>query len=252
MAENKINYDEIQDEYLDNIIRLAYKNAEALEAQEIIAESMTEEAQVPDDQKKAAFQMFLSKMAQQKKQDNREARIHQWKKIVPRIINVAACIVLMLGITVPYAIANVEAIRVRVMQMLIDYQEGHIDVSLIEDEDASFDVPAGYLGEYFPSYLPEGCEIVSVSSLCAAVDFRTASGGGMYFDENDEGAATSYNTSNAIISATSINGNMATIIDKGNSVSIIWSNGIYYFNILGAPNVEEAIKMAESVRKIPR
>ena len=252
MAENRINYDEIQDEYLDNIIRLAYKNAETLEAQEILEESTMEEAQVPDDQKEAAFQMFLSKMERQENQGNREARIHQWKKIVPRIINVAACIVLMLGIAAPYAIANVEAIRARVMQMLIDYHEDHVDVILTEDENASFDVPADYLGEYYPSYLPDGCEVVNVSSLLSSVDFRTASGSWMYFNENNVDTETSYSIVNADVSSAWIHGNMATIIDYGDSATIIWSDGTYYFDIQGAPNVEEAMKMAESVRKIQR
>ena len=62
MADKKTNYDEIQDEYLDSLIRLAYKNAEALEAQRLMEEDDNASDPVPPDDKEAVFQMFLGKM----------------------------------------------------------------------------------------------------------------------------------------------------------------------------------------------
>lgn len=55
MADKKTNYDEIQDEYLDSLIRLAYKNAEALEAQRLMEEDDNASDPVPPDDKEAVF-----------------------------------------------------------------------------------------------------------------------------------------------------------------------------------------------------
>lgn len=41
----------------------------------------------------------------------------------------------------------------------IDWDEGVMQMNLVEDEGAAFDVPADWPGEYFPSYLPEGLEV---------------------------------------------------------------------------------------------
>ena len=139
MADNKINYDEIQEEYLDTIIRLAYKDAEDEEVQALLQEDDEAAATVPPEEKEAAFRLFLEKLEQEEKQASRQARVVQWKRVLPRIVNVAACIILILGIAAPFAVAHVDAIRVKVMELLIDIQDDHTELSFREDEDEEFE-----------------------------------------------------------------------------------------------------------------
>ena len=73
-----------------------------------------------------------------------------------RLVLIGACVVLVIGIAAPIAIANIEAIRVRVMELLINIQDEYTEISMVENEEMAFDVPAAWRGEYYPSYIPDG------------------------------------------------------------------------------------------------
>ena len=142
MSKNQLNYDEIRDQHLDTMLKLAFKHADALEAQDIMKESDTVECPVSEERAEATYKMFLDKLAKQEVEEKRNARIVQFRRSIPRIIQIAACLVLVMGIVTPFAVANVESIRVKVMELLISIQEDHTERSFVENESAAFDVPA--------------------------------------------------------------------------------------------------------------
>ena len=106
-----------------------------------------------------------------KRQVRRRSRSARLRRIVPRVVEIAACVVLAVAVATPFAIANVEFIRSAVMKLLIriDWDDGVMQMNLVEDEGAAFNVPADWPGEYFPSYLPEGLEAVSYTHLCQSL-----------------------------------------------------------------------------------
>ena len=67
MNDNQKHQNEIQDEYLDQLIRLAYDRAEAIETQEIMSEEEQSTETVPEDMVNAAYRMFLDKLSPEKK-----------------------------------------------------------------------------------------------------------------------------------------------------------------------------------------
>ena len=70
MADKKTNYDEIQDEYLDSLIRLAYKNAEALEAQRLMEEDDTPPSRCLPMTKMLFFRCFLRKWSGRRRENS--------------------------------------------------------------------------------------------------------------------------------------------------------------------------------------
>ena len=132
MRRNRYNFDALQDQHLDAMIRLAYKQADALEAQRIADDCRASAEQPSAEEAAAAFASFEGKLRHLARQDARAARRRRLGHMLPRIVQAAACIVLLLGISAPIAIANVESFRVKVMEMLIDIQEDHAQLEMVE------------------------------------------------------------------------------------------------------------------------
>ena len=131
---NYNNYDDIQDRHMDTMIRLAYLQKEALETEDIlkeVEESDKENEQVHPD---IAYQMFLDKLERETRKERKTKRLNEAKKAMSRLVLIGACVVLVIGIAAPIAIANIEAIRVRVMELLINIQDEYTEISMVENE----------------------------------------------------------------------------------------------------------------------
>lgn len=250
MPKNKLTYDSIQDEHLDLMIRLAYKHADALEAQDIIENDAR--ALTPEEEGacRRAYERFQGKMEAQYRSERRQTNIRRLRKWASRFVVGAACMILIIGIAAPIAIANVEVIRARVLQLLINVQKEYAELSLVEDPDASFDVPAGWEGEYFPSYIPEGYVLEEVFHPFAMVYYVDGEGNLLSLYECDANTYTNVDSEDAEISYDFVNGDSAMIIEKGRDITIIWSNGHKYFILDTVLSKEESLKIAESVRRI--
>ena len=145
---NYNNYDDIQDRHMDTMIRLAYLQKEALETEDIlkeVEESDKENEQVHPD---IAYQMFLDKLERETRKERKTKRLNEAKKAMSRLVLIGACVVLVIGIAAPIAIANIEAIRVRVMELLINIQDEYTEISMVENEEMTFDVPVAWRGKY--------------------------------------------------------------------------------------------------------
>lgn len=86
MNDNQKHQNEIQDEYLDQLIRLAYDRAEAIETQEIMSEEEQSTEAVPEDMVSGAYKMFLDKIAPEKKSIPQQLRemIQDFTSLIPK------------------------------------------------------------------------------------------------------------------------------------------------------------------------
>ena len=80
--------------------------------------------------------------------------------VVPRTMRfaVAALGILCIGLTT--AFASSETFRVRVFSMFAEDHGQYTAIGLREDEQKAFDVPNGWEGMYYPSYIPDEFEVV--------------------------------------------------------------------------------------------
>lgn len=90
-----------------------------------------------------------------RKQRNRQFLGHT----LPRMAQIAAVIIALVSLAGGVAIATSQAVRVQVMKLLLHVEEEYTELSLVEDEAASFDVPAEWQGGSFPAYIPEGMKL---------------------------------------------------------------------------------------------
>lgn len=249
MLKNNLNYDSIQDDHLDDLIRLAYKQADALETREILEKDVR--ALTPDEEAlcRRAYERFQQKADAKDRAEKKQANIRQWKKRTMRFVTTAACLVLILGIATPIAIAKVEFIRVKVLQLLMNEQEEYTELSLVEDEDASFDVPGDWRGEYYLSYIPEGYALSYVDPVYDEVIYNYDDTTSIDFHECSIGDVANVDSEDANMSYDFVNGDVALVIEKDDTV-VTWSNGEKYFIIKTYLSKEETLKIAESLRRI--
>ena len=246
--------DSFQDALLDQLLHLAFQYGEEKEVEAIIREGARALTQDEEARAKKVYQTALQRIEADEAARKREKRRKAFRRVLPRVVQAAACIVLILGITAPIAIANVPALRARVVQMLvsIDAERGQADLRLITE--AAFDYPAGWRGAFFPSAIPEGFRLQSADSLPNFFEaiYTNEVGAELYFAEMTADAEITAGTGDGVLSYDEVNGSQAFITQSTTEayVRIIWSSQDRWFLLDStALSVDELLAVARSVKK---
>lgn len=251
----------LQDEHLDMMIRLAY----ALEDNDAVQHALsTPDPDLTPDEARLADEALLQAFARVKEQQN-HPRLHKAaaiaRKALPWVINTAACIILLLAMAAPVALANSATFRAKVMQLImeLDEEKGEAYFTFIADHQTSFDVPDGWCGNHFPSYIPAHFTIYDYDPTFPMpfIEYRNPDNHQLFFEEFDESTEMWAGTDNAIIRNVDINGSTAHLIEGYTSdgvtwaVTLVWNNETNWFQIVtfGLPT-DEALRVARSVKRI--
>lgn len=155
--------EQLQEQHLDDLIRLAFQQEEAAETQAILAafDSLPEDAADVDEvTRQRTFDRALEKLDRLQAAQKRTQR-RRW---MARFGEVAAVILVLLAIAAPIAVANIEALRTtfarffladnaRPGDLLLDYYvEVNPDFPYLHD-------PNQWGGLYLPADVPEGYEV---------------------------------------------------------------------------------------------
>ena len=241
----KMNKSEYQD---DQKLRAEYQKVLISKAMREIrdeeADSLLECS--PDDQR---YLEFLE--ANREKRMEKMMRRLRWislKKqfftVAPRTMRfaVAALGILCIGLTT--AFASSETFRVRVFSM---FAEDH-------DEQNAFDVPNGWEGMYYPTYIPDGFEVINVENLSEQIfliSFENKNNEYLTFEEMTEDAESNIDTENAQVYYTEIHGNTALVSVKADLTIVSWNEQNRILSVVFDGEVEEdALKVAKSVTRI--
>lgn len=263
MNENPLNIQKLEDEHLDSMIRLAFEYEAILRTRQLVEESARPLAPEEELHKQEQLERMLTQIDRQERADKRRRRRALAQRFAPKLIEAAACMVLIVGIAAPIAIANVDSIRSKVMQLLIrfDWEKGEAHMNFVEDESAAFDVPADWPGDYFPSYLPEGFEVTWKSYLGddPCIEYTsTTENRVISYGEMGPNTTAINSIEGGVISYVEIHGHTAVVIETENpvdeahySVSITWDNGEKWFDVdTSGLTKAETIRIAQSVKKI--
>lgn len=250
---------ELQDKHLDAMLKLAFDHMDAKEIQQLVEEPDPELTPQEVEMADEIFLMALAKADKQEKKEKQQTRSASFRRVFPRIIQVAASIIVILAIAAPIAFASSAVFRSRVLRLLYQMDEdlGEATVTFIEDPDAAFDVPDEWTGDYFPTYFPDGFSFYRVNLLLQAVEYRNKEDNQIYFTELTEDSTGTFGTDNSEISYVEIRGTKAQVIDSYadgvHVVSITWANDTNWFVVLTYDvDTDEAISVAQSVKKIIR
>lgn len=257
----KQNIDMIQmeDEHLSMMIKLAFDMEDAEAVQRILDEPIPE---LSNEDAAFADAIFVNAMTSAEK--GRKARkAHRMaatvRTLFPRIIEVAACIILVVAIAMPVALANSASFRAKVMQLImkLDAEKGEAYFTFVEDEKASFEVPEGWIGTYFPSYIPDRFRVYDFDPFFSSVEYRDAQNNQLFFDECDEDTTMMTGTEDSEVRSMRINGQEGYLIDGiaadgvTHAVTLVWQNDTKWFSITGfGLSTNEVITIATSVKNI--
>lgn len=178
----------------------------------------------------------------------------QFFTVVPRTMRfaVAALGILCIGLTT--AFASSETFRVRVFSMFAEDRGQYTAIGLREDEQKAFDVPNGWEGMYYPSYIPDGFEVINVENLSEQIfliSFENKNNEYLTFEEMTEDAESNIDTENAQVYYTEIHGNTALVSVKADLTIVSWNEQNRILSVVFDGEVEEdALKVAKSVTRI--
>ena len=178
----------------------------------------------------------------------------QFFTVVPRTMRfaVAALGILCIGLTT--AFASSETFRVRVFSMFAEDRGQYTAIGLREDEQKAFDVPNGWEGMYYPTYIPDGFEVINVENLSEQIfliSFENKNNEYLTFEEMTEDAESNIDTENAQVYYTEIHGNTALVSVKADLTIVSWNEQNRILSVVFDGEMEEdALKVAKSVTRI--
>ena len=178
----------------------------------------------------------------------------QFFTVVPRTMRfaVAALGILCIGLTT--AFASSETFRVRVFSMFAEDRGQYTAIGLREDEQKAFDVPNGWEGMYYPTYIPDGFEVINVENLSEQIfliSFENKNNEYLTFEEMTEDAESNIDTENAQVYYTEIHGNTALVSAKADLTIVSWNEQNRILSVVFDGEMEEdALKVAKSVTRI--
>ena len=253
----KMNKSEYQD---DQKLRAEYQKVLISKAMREIrdeeADSLLESS--PEDQRYLEF-LETNREKRMKKMMRRLRWISlkkQFFTVAPRTMRfaVAALGILCIGLTT--AFASSETFRVRVFSMFAEDHGQYTAIGLREDEQKAFDVPNGWEGMYYPSYIPAEFEIESVDSsfgreFSVYMRDKNNSDVRLIFEEMSENNEMNVDTENAKVYYTEIHGNTALVSVKTGVTIVTWNEQNRMFSVIIDGEAEkDALKVAKSVTRI--
>jgi len=159
-----------------------------------------------------------------------------FRQTLPRVGQIAAVIIAVVAVAGSVAIATSHTLRVQVMQLLVNIEEEYTELKLQENPAASFDIPAEWGGENYPSYIPDGFILGAVhsNSSYSSVSYSDTTGEGrkLYFSELGESAEANLDTEASAIKPIQIHGYHGTVAIKGTKISAYWDDGRHYFILI--------------------
>jgi hypothetical protein len=188
-------------------------------------------------------------------QASRHNRRHFICVRLPRIARAAAMLIAIMTVMGGAALAASPYLRVQVMRLMTRVTPQYTELRLVENEAATFDVPADWKGTHYPAYVPQGMEIVQITNSGEShiVVYRgiTDRSAVVNFLEGGPGGVTHVDTEDAVVLETDVKGQAATLVRKGNSIQVYWTDGAHMYMVSAKGVGEETVlRMARSVQPV--
>ncbi len=180
------------------------------------------------------------------------ARAEKGTLRIPRPLTVAAAAVLILCLSLGTALAVSPALRVQIMRLLYNVTPEYTEVRFVPDEAASFDVPAGWTGLYYPAFIPEGYKLDTIAgakNMPVSV-YIASNDHSMVFREYGLDSESNINSEGYTVQEVEINGAIGIISHKAGYSIIVWSNTEKAFTLSITEDYDIALTVARSLVRV--
>ena len=148
---------DLENEYMDDLIRLAVKRERMRETEEIL--KLSREPVTPEEESRLdrIWSQALAGMDEINSRKKKESRNRTMRSVLVNFSRIAACLAVLIVIGAGFAVATNSTFRSAVYRLFIteDTENNIINMRFMKDPEAAFDVPEAWKGIYFPSAIPE-------------------------------------------------------------------------------------------------
>ena len=247
----------LEDEYMDDLIRLAVKRERMRETEEIL--KLSREPVTPEEESRLdrIWSQALAGMDEINNRKKKERRNRTVKSVLVNFSRVAACLAVLIMIGAGFAVATNSTFRSAVYRLFITEDAGNnvINMSFMKDMDAGFDVPESWLGVYFPTAIPEDMTIADAFEDPDLPYIEYTGENEKSFTISESSEADGAFTKDGTIREIEINGYTVHVIEKQNPTSIEanWATDDRWLT-LSTHNMtwDETQRLIESFRRVIR
>lgn len=235
-------YSFIGEAHLANVLEELEANKEQIEQVEV-PKSLTK-----------WLESYVANLVHKKKQQLRKS---QMSKYASR----AAVLLLFVILTGTILTFSVEAIRIRVFNMMLSATDSYTEIRFDEAEEAptvamdtvipNFFFEDKVMGNYYPAYIPEGYVLEQSNNYGTMTNYLFIDGAGrtLYFDQSSLNGGMQIDTEDALVTHPVIDGATAIMAEEDGQVILVWHNTDFAFTLIGEMTREEALKIAGSIKK---
>ena len=246
----------LEDEYMDDLIRLAVKRERMRETEEIL--KLSREPVTPEEESRLdrIWSQALAGMDEINNRKKKESRNRTMRSVLVNFSRVAACLAVLIMIGAGFAVATNSTFRSAVYRLFIteDTENNVINMSFMKDPEAAFDVPEEWLGVYFPSAIPEDFTVLYAwdNPDMPYIEYTGENNRFFSVTEGNEGNATA--SMDGTIREIKINGYKVHINEKSpTEFEVNWQTDDTWFTLKTVGMTwDETQSLVESVRRIIR
>ena len=198
------------EKYIDLLTELVLEQEAETDLSELMDIPDDEINRVSDERMKSVWQECRPLV---RKSKNRTSSKGHTMKVLGRMINIAACVVLLVCLVFPVVLASNAQFRKNVYKLIIDMQPSGVEISMDLDEDQIFDVPSDWKGEYFPTKIPEGFVPTPIGNS-GTLDLWDDSNHMITLEEKDPQSRAWIDTNGATMEPLNLNGKSAFLFEK--------------------------------------
>ena len=180
---------------------------------------------------------------------NKRLRRRFIAQTLPHTLHVVTAVLLLFFIGLTTAVATVRPVRLRILDFIAKIEENHSTISLVNDIDYAV-VPSEWRGRYYPSYIPELFELSHVDGFYNIAYYNTKDHRVLQFSEYANADYSNIDIDEEKAVDITINESYGIAMADGECITITWCIGDTYLYLYLDGNLDEAKRIAESVRLI--
>ena len=185
---------------------------------------------------------------------NKRANFNKYKRNARKVLSKAAAIFIIIIATASIFYMSVEAIRLRVLNLVMDQTKEYTSIEVKEEPDVKKDssavIPPNWEGLYAPTYIPEGFVFDKVNNTpyTIIINYSNEAGQTIMFEQYDNNKRSlRVDTEDAKTSKIMVNDFEGLLVEKDGKFFIAWQNNDISFTVMGKIEKDELLKIAESV-----
>lgn len=234
--------------YEDAALKAAFSRMLEKECRQLMAEEPSPEDALLLEQLE---QRFPQQLARLDKTVHRRLQLQRAWAGTKAFLRSAAAILAIVFVGLSTAVAANEPFRNSLVEFLTEETPEFIEFGFGKNPAAP-DVPEGWTAEYYPSYLPEGYELLGYTSTDhSSKAIFDQNGDHIFFSTYTTPNSTQINARNAQTKNIRIHDCSATLVTLDGESTVVWSEGDAFFSVTSS-SPQMAIDTAESISSIPR